>query len=120
MMLVGKSSNTQPVCLRTLNNTFPIDEHRNIRVADLFERRIQISMLGTDLKPFKLLVQKSVIDDNQITPLQVHRDLVDGLERGFIENRLINWPLDEYKLVAVETYKFLCSITDQVHRHCIQ
>jgi hypothetical protein len=34
--------------------------------------------------------------------------------------RLINRPLDEYKLVAVETYQFLRSIIDQAHRHCVQ
>src|SRR4029077_16171417 len=68
----------------------------------------------------KFLVQKSVIDRNRITTLQVRRDFIDGFERSLIENRFINLPLDEYQLVAVETYQFLRSVTDQAYRHCVQ
>jgi|SRR6516162_801437 len=68
----------------------------------------------------KRLVQKTVIDRNQITMLQVRCDSVDALECSLIEHRLIARPLDEHEFVAVETYKFLCSITDQAHRHSVQ
>src|SRR6476660_10469858 len=120
-MLIGKSDDVQPVCLRTLDNACPIYRHRNVRLSDLFERGIQISMLGSDLNvSLKVLFQRPVIDRNHITKLQVRRDLVDAIERRLIENRFINLALDEYKLVAVETYQFFRSITDQAHRHCVQ
>jgi hypothetical protein len=78
-------------------------------------------MLGADLNvSLKLLVQKPVIDGNHITTLQVRRDFIDELERSLIENRFINRALEEYKLLAVETYQFLRSITDQAYRHCVQ
>src|SRR4029453_7569031 len=121
MMLIGKSGNAQPVHLRTLDNASPMHRHRNVRVSDLFEWRIQTSMLSPNLNvSLKLLVQKSVVDCNHIATQQVRRDMVDGFERGLIEHRFINRSLDEYKLVAVETYQFLRSITDQTHRHCVQ
>ena len=82
---------------------------------------MEISMLGADLNvSLKLLAQRPVIDGNHITTLQVRRDFIDGLERSLIENRFINLPFDEYKLVAVETYHFLRSVTDQAYRHCVQ
>src|SRR4029077_11943267 len=68
----------------------------------------------------KLLVQKSVIDCNHITTLQVRRDLVDAFERSVIEHGFINRPLDEYKPVAVESDQFLHPATDQAHGHCVQ
>src|SRR4030095_11466849 len=78
-------------------------------------------MLSADLNvSLKLLVQKPVIDSDHIPALQVRRNLVDGLERSLVENRFINRPLDEYKLIAVETYQFLRSIADQAYRHCVQ
>src|SRR5207245_1170611 len=80
-----------------------------------------ISMSRADLNgSLKLVVQKPVIDRNYITTLQVRRDLVGVLDCGLIEHRFISRPLDEYKVVAVETYQFLRSITDQAHRHCVQ
>ena len=82
---------------------------------------MEISMLGANLNGSpKILVRAAVIDRNHVATLQVRRDFIDGLERGLIENRLINLPLDEYKFVAVETYQFFRSTTDQAHRHCVQ
>src|SRR4029077_2987584 len=82
---------------------------------------MEISMLGANLNGSpKILVRAAVIDRNHVATLQVRRDFIDGLERGLIENRLINLPLDEYKLVAVKPYQFLRSIADQAHRHCVQ
>jgi hypothetical protein len=49
VMLIGKPGDVQPICLRTLDNASPIYRHRNVRVSDLFERRMQISMLSADL-----------------------------------------------------------------------
>ena len=78
-------------------------------------------MLGADLHvSLELLVQKPIIDGNHVTALQVRRDLVDGLERSLVENRLTNWPLDKHKLIAVEAYQFFSSITDQAYRHCVE
>src|SRR6266511_4869155 len=34
MMLIGKSGDAQPVCLRTFDNAFPIYRHRNVRFSD--------------------------------------------------------------------------------------
>ena len=34
MMLIGKSGDAEPVCLRTLDNTSPIYRHRNVRFSD--------------------------------------------------------------------------------------
>src|SRR5260370_4158505 len=104
-MLIGKSDDVQSICVRTLDNACPIYRHRNVRMSDLFERGIQISMLGSDLNvSLKLLVQKPVIDGNHITTLQVRRDFIDAIERSLIGNRFINLPLHEYKLVAVKHY----------------
>src|SRR5438477_12059095 len=121
MVLIGKSGNAQPVCLRTLDNAFPMHKHRDVRIPDLFEWRIQMSMLGADLNvSLKFLAQKTIVDRNHIATLQVRRDLVDPLEGSLIEPNFINRPLDEDELVAVEAYQFLRSITDQVHGHCVQ
>src|SRR6266481_7781779 len=121
MMLIGESGDTQSVCLRTFDNASPMHRHRDVRLSDLFEWRIQISMSRPNLNgALEFLVQKPVIDRNHITTLQVRRDVVDGLKRSLIENRFINGPLDEYKLVAVESYQFLSSVTDQAHGHCVQ
>src|SRR5262249_55473806 len=52
--------------------------------------------------------------------LQLRRDLVDAFERSLVESRFINRPLDEHKVVAVETHQFFRPITDQPCRHCVQ
>src|SRR6476469_2870677 len=78
-------------------------------------------MVGTDLNGSpKILVRAAVIDRNHIAALQIRCDSVNPVERGLIKSRLINRPLDEYKLVAIETYQFLRSVTDQAHRHGVQ
>ena len=78
-------------------------------------------MLGPDLNGSpKILVRAAVIDRNHVAALQIRCDFVHPVERGLIKNRLINRPLNEYKVVAVETYQFLRSITDQAYRHCVQ
>src|SRR5512132_1981006 len=78
-------------------------------------------MLGADLNGSpKILVRAAVIDRNQVATLQIRCDFIHPIERGLIKNRLINWPLDEYQVLAVETYQFFRSITDQPHRHCVQ
>src|SRR6476620_5453599 len=82
---------------------------------------MEISMLGADLNGSpKILVRAAVIDRNHVAALQIRCDFVHPVERGLIKTRLINRPLDEYKLVAIETYQFLRSVTDQAHRHGVQ
>src|SRR6476646_6815848 len=77
MMLIGKSGDAQPVCLRTLDNASPMHRHRDVRVPDLFKWRIQVSMSCTDFNgSLEFVVQKPVIDRNRITTLQVCRDLL--------------------------------------------
>src|SRR5437763_15690996 len=96
MVLIGKSGNAQPVCLRTLDNAFPMHKHRDVRVPDLFEWRIQISMFSADLNvSLKFLAQKTIVDRNHITTLQVRRDLIESLEGSLIEPSINNRPLDE-------------------------
>src|SRR5215510_4349527 len=120
MMLIRKSGDAQPVCLRTFDNASPMHRHRDVRFSDLFEWRIQISMLNADLSAsLRILVRAAIIDCNHVATLQVRRDLVDALERSLIEHRLINRSLDEDKLVAVETYEFLPSVTDQAYRDSV-
>src|SRR6476659_7305136 len=106
MMLIGKSSDVQPVCLRTVDNAFPIYRHRNVGFSDRVEWRIEISMVGADLNGSpKILVRTAVIDRNHVAALQIRCDFVNPVERGLIKTRFINRPLDEYKLVAIETYQ---------------
>src|SRR6059058_2306514 len=82
---------------------------------------MQMSVFGADLNvSLKLLAQKTIVDRNYITTLQVRRDLVDPVEGSLIEPSFINRPLDEDEVVAVEGYQFLRSITDQAHGHCVQ
>src|SRR5262245_33591097 len=121
MMLIGESGNTEPICLRAINNASPIHRYSNVRLSDSFEWGIQIPMARADLSvSLKLLVQKTVIDRDHITTLQVRCDLVDRLERSLIEHRFINWPLDEYKFVALEAYQLLRCATNQTHWQRIQ
>src|SRR6476620_11151684 len=78
-------------------------------------------MVGADLNGSpQILVRAAVIDRNHIAALQIWCDSVNPVERGLIKSRLIDRPLDEYKLVAIETYQFLRSVTDQAHRHGVQ
>src|SRR5204863_8784583 len=80
-----------------------------------------MSVFGADLNvSLKFLAQKTIVDRNHITTLQVRRDLVDPVEGSLIEPSFINRPLDEYEVVAVEGYQFLRSITDQAHGHGVQ
>src|SRR6476659_3222128 len=82
---------------------------------------MEISMLGADLNGSpKILVRATVIDRNHVAAVQIRCDFVHPVERGLIKNRLLNRPLNEYKFVALETYQFLRSVTDQVHRHGVQ
>src|SRR6476659_8233210 len=121
MILIGKSGDAQSARLRTRHNALPMHRHSDVRVSDVFERRMEISMLGADSNASpKILVGAAIIDGNHIATLQMRRDFVDPVERGLIKNRLINRPFDEHKLVAVESYQFLRSVTDQAYRHCVQ
>ena len=55
-----------------------------------------MSVFGADLNvSLKLLAQKTIVDRNHITTLQVRRDFVYPVERGFIKNRFTNRPLDK-------------------------
>src|SRR3954467_4187404 len=78
-------------------------------------------MLGPDSnRSLKIVVQRAVVDGNHITKPQAARDLVDAIERRLIEDRVINLPLDEHKLVAIDTYQFFRSMINQAHGHCVQ
>src|SRR3982750_1595193 len=78
-------------------------------------------MLGADSNAsLTILVQRPVVDGHHITKLQVRRDLVDAIERRLIKDRLINLPLDQYKLLVVQVYQFFRSMIDEAHWHCIQ
>src|SRR5207244_4156420 len=86
MMLIGKSDDAEPVFLRTLDNALPIDAHRDIGFSDFFERRMEISMSGTDLNAsLKILVRAAVIDRNYVATLQVCREFIDILEPSLME-----------------------------------
>src|SRR5262245_4221802 len=114
MVLISKSGDAQPVGLRTLDNALPIDAHRDIGFSDCIERRMQVSMSGTDLNAsLKILVGAAVIDCNHVATLQVRCDSVHPIERGLIKNRVINRPFDENNLIAVESDHSLRPITDQ-------
>src|SRR5215471_20343183 len=120
-MLISEADDAQSVFFGTLDNAPPIDWDGHVGLSDLLKRRIQNSMAGTDLNvSLRVLVGAAVIDRNHITTPQVCRDFVDPAVRGFIENCFIKRPLDEHKVVTIETDEFLSSITDQLHRHSVQ
>src|ERR1044071_2161158 len=89
-MLIGESGDTQPVCLRALNNARPIHLHRDVRVPNLLERRVKISMSRADLNvPQKFSARISVIDRDHISTLHVRCDIVDPVKRCLVKNPFI-------------------------------
>src|SRR5947208_7348586 len=91
MMLIGKASDAQAVCLRTLDDAPPIDVHRDVGLSDSVERRIEVAMSSADLSAIvRFLLGETVINGNHIATLQVRCDVVDALKCSLIENRLVN------------------------------
>src|SRR5947208_13929942 len=131
-MLIGESGDAQSVCFRTMDDTRPIDRHRDISLSDLFEWRTQTPMLCADLNvSLNFLAQPAVIDCNDIPPLQVCRDLVHPIKGNVVKSAAVprqlrssrsleNRALDEDKVVAVETYKFFPSTAHQTRGHRVQ
>src|SRR6266481_4863565 len=142
MMLVGESGDAQPVCPRALDNARPIHLHRDIRLPDLFEWRIKISMLRAHLDLcLKFVRQTSVIDRDNISALQFRCDVVNPFEGRLIESPSVcrqlgrlrqgfgaqgssrslgARALHEHKVIAFHINKFFHVAADQAHRHRIQ
>ena len=88
-MLIDESGDMQAVCLRAPGDARPIHVHRDVRVTDLLERRIQMPMLRADLNAFvKFIARKSVIDRRRCSRVQVCRNGVDPIECSLIKGRL--------------------------------
>src|SRR5439155_19170656 len=131
-MLIGEPGDAQSVCFRTMDDTRPIDRHRDISLSDLFEWRTQPSMLCADLNvSLNFLAQPAVIDCNDIPPLQVCRDLVHPIKDSVVKSAALprqlgssrsleNRALNEDKVVPVETYKFFPSTAHQTRGHRVQ
>jgi len=69
-MLVSESGDTQPVCLRALDNRRPFHGHRNVRMPDLLEWRTKIAMLRAHLNvSLKFIFQTPVIERDNVAPL---------------------------------------------------
>src|SRR4029453_2522032 len=88
MMLVGEAGDMQAVCTCALRDAHPIHVHRDIRVTDSLERRIQMSMSRADLNAYiKLIAQMPVIDREDIAASQFRRNIVDPIKCRLIESR---------------------------------
>src|SRR5437660_40649 len=71
-MLISEAYDSQPVCLRALDNGRPIHVHRDVRIPNLLEWRIEISMLGANLNiSLKFNARISVVDGDHIASLQI-------------------------------------------------
>src|SRR5215510_13843767 len=112
----------QGVSLRALNNARPIHMHRDVRMPDLLEWRIKVSMSRADLNvSLKFSGRTPVIDRDHIPALQVRRDVVDPVKRCLIRLRLVTgWSLNKNKFIAIEANKFLAAAADQAHRQRVQ
>ena len=85
-MLIGESCDAQSVCFRATDNACPIDVHRDVRVTDLLEGRIEMSMLRADLNvSLKFIAPMSVVDGDHVASLQICCDTVDPIERSLIK-----------------------------------
>jgi hypothetical protein len=49
-MLIGESCEAQSVCIRAAGNASPIDMQRDVCVTDFLKWRIEMSVLGANLK----------------------------------------------------------------------
>ena len=119
MMLIGEASDIQIVCLRAPGDTHPIHVHRDVRVTNSLERRIQISMLRADLNAFVKFIAQIRNRSSKHNRDAIARNSVNPIER-----RLIAWPFflggwelvvsraappfsDKSKIVAIEIDKFV-------------
>src|SRR6266567_854306 len=132
MVLVSESCEVQAVRLRALGDARPIHMHRDVRMTDLFEGRIEMSMSRADLHAsVKFIAQMPVINRNDVAALQVRGEAVDPFECRLIENPFLvrrlgsrrslrKRALDEHKLVVLKIDKFFHLAADQAHRHRVQ
>ena len=102
MVLIGKSGDAQSVCLHALGNRRPIHVHRNISMPNLFERRIENSVLCTYLNVCLIFgVHPAVITYDNVPALQFRRDIIDPVQRGLIESLMISGRLGLLFLSAI-------------------
>ena len=88
-MLIGEPCDAQFICLRAMGNACPIDMHRDVRVTDFFEGRIETSMLDADLNvSLKFTDRMSVVDGDHVASLQVRSQAVDPIDRNLIKRRV--------------------------------
>ena len=88
VMLIGESCDAQSICLCATGNARPIDLHRDVRVTNLLEGRIEMPMLRADLNAsLKFIARMPVINCDHITSLQICGDTVHPIERGLIKRR---------------------------------
>src|SRR5207244_7913980 len=131
-MLISEAYDSQTVGLRALDNGRPIHVHRDVRIPNLLEWRIKISMLRAYLHLcLKFVAQTPVIDRDNVAALQFRCYVVNPLERRLIESAFSlrrlrsrhspgKWTLDKHKLVALQIDKFFHAAADQPNRHRIQ
>ena len=131
-MLIGEAGDMQAVCLRALGDAYPIDVHRDVRVTNSLERRIQMSMFRADLNAcIKLVAPMPVIDREDIAASQFRRNIVDPMKCRLIESpffprrlgscrSLGKRALDEHKPVALKIDQFFFALANQTNRHGIE
>ncbi len=87
-MLISESCDAQSICLCATGNACPIDLHRDVRVTNLIEGRIEMPMLRADLNAsLKFISRMPVINCDHITSLQICGDTVHPIERSLIKLR---------------------------------
>src|SRR6266480_5870684 len=118
MMLIGKADDAESVLTGALGDAFPIDVRGDIRVADLFEWQIEMSMLGADLNGgLKIFADVAVIDDQDVTALEICCRIIDPIERGLIErSRRLGSLIDKNEIVSLNIDKF----AGQIDRHGVE
>jgi seryl-tRNA(Sec) selenium transferase len=121
-MLIGETADTQAVCVRALGDARPIHVHCDVRMPDLLEWRIKISMSRADLDvSLKFGVRTSVIDRDYVTTLQLRCHELDPAKRRLIKlHVVIDQSLNENKFIAIDANKFLPAVADQAHGHRVQ
>src|SRR6266540_6743941 len=109
MMLIGAADDAQAVGLRALGDARPIHVHRDVRMADMLEWRIENSMSRADLNvSLKFGIRTPIIDRDNIPALQVRCEVVDPVKRRLIRlHVVIDRSLNENKVIAIDANKFL-------------
>ena len=116
MMLVGEAHQTQSIFLGNLSDVRPVDVRGNVRLGNLFERRIERSMFCANLEDFsEFASSESVIDRQNDSKLQTIRDFRDPIKLGLICSLFIR-RIDKNKPISVKANKFVA----QINRHRVE